>query len=422
MEYLKKAVFADCDNTRKLEQDVREIIEDVSVRGDEALIQYNTQFDGNTRKYLRISEEEIKKAYELTSPELLRDLHIAVERLWKFALRQKASLTGFDNYEISPGIHLGQNIVPVDSCCCYIPGGGYPLYSSALMMGITARAAGVRRIAMCTPTVNGTENVHPSTLAAMDTAGINEIYAISGAHAVAAFAYGTNQIQPVDLIVGPGNQYVTEAKRQCYGTIGIDFLAGPSEILVIADETASPSYIAADLISESEHDSLAIARLITTSRALGEAVLEEIKRQLPEIETEDIASLSWEKQGEVIFAESLDEACELANRYAPEHLVLQVKEKKEKKVQKLLHNYGTLCVGSYSAVAYSDYINGINHTLPTGKASRYTGGVWIGTFSKIATVQRVTKEGAKTIAHIAAGLAEGEGLPGHAEAARIRKR
>ena len=191
MEYLKKAKPADRQRQQDLEAEVHAIIRDVSARGDRALIEYNTQFDGNTRTSLRISPEEIRRAYNLTSPELIRDLKVTAQRLEDFALKQKASLHGFSDYEISPGIFLGQKIIPVDSCCCYVPGGGYPLYSTALMMGITARTADVRRIAMCTPAVNGTDSVHPSTLVAMDIAGIHEIYALSGAHAIAAFACGT---------------------------------------------------------------------------------------------------------------------------------------------------------------------------------------------------------------------------------------
>lgn len=418
MVYLKKAEAKDGVCIQDLEQTVNAIIKNVEQRKDAALIQYNTQFDGNTRTTLRISGEEIKKAYKLTPPLLIEELHQVAERLRKFALRQKQSLSGFDDFLISPGIYLGQRIVPVDSCCCYIPGGGYPLYSTAVMMGITAQVAGVRRIAMCTPTVNGTESIHPSTLVAMDIAGIHEIYALSGAHAIAAFAFGTPQIVPVDLIVGPGNQYVTEAKRQCFGKIGIDFLAGPSEILIIADENANPAYIAADLISESEHDYQAIGRLITTSKKLGEEVLLQIEKQLLEMEAEEIAEVSWRENGEVILVESLEEACALANQIAPEHLELQLKDTDS--AAAMLHNYGSLFLGEHSAVVYSDYINGINHTLPTGKSARYTGGVWVGTFSKICTVQHVTREGAGQIAKVAASLAEGEGFPGHASAARIR--
>lgn len=418
MEYLKKAKPVDGRRQQNLEAEVHAIIRDVAVRGDEALIEYNTQFDGNTRTGLRISPEEIRRAYELTSPALIEDLKTAAQRLEDFAVKQKASLHGFTDYEISPGIFLGQNIIPVDSCCCYVPGGGYPLYSTALMMGITARTAGVRRIAMCTPAVNGTDSVHPSTLVAMDIAGIHEIYALSGAHAIAAFACGTKQIQPVDMIVGPGNQYVTEAKRQCYGRIGIDFLAGPSEILVIADRNADPSCIAADLLSESEHDPQAIARLITTDRELGLEVIRQVEKQLPELETEDIASASWNACGEVILADSLEDACRLANAFAPEHLVLQFDDALA--YTDHFKNYGSLFIGKYSAVVYSDYVNGINHTLPTGKAARYSGGVWIGTFSRVCTTQRLTKEAAQQISGLASHLAEGEGFPGHANAASIR--
>lgn len=419
MEYLKQVVPLDQEELATLENIVHTIIENVRTRGDEALIEYNTQFDGNTRTDLKISREEIRQAYSLTDLQLIRDLETTAERLKAFALKQKESLCSIHRYEISPGVFLGQKILPVQSCCCYIPGGGYPLYSTALMTGITAKTAQVERIAMCTPTVNGTESIHPSILVAMDIAGINEIYAVSGAHAIAAFTYGTKQISPVDLIVGPGNQFVTAAKRQCYGKIGIDFLAGPSEILVLGDKSADPKTIAADLISESEHDRQAIARLITTDRELGIEVIRQVELQLREIQAEEIAFFSWRQHGEVLFVDSIEEACLLADQFAPEHLVLQVEDMVY--ASSLVHNYGSLFLGKYSAVVYSDYINGINHTLPTSQASRYTGGIWIGTFSKVCTVQELTKEGAESISPTAERLAEGEGFPGHAHAAKIRR-
>lgn len=420
MEYLKQALPRSQEELEHIESAVHTIIKNVHAHGDEALIQYNIQFDGNTRKNLKISKEEIRRAYELTDSRLIENLRLVSERMKNFAQKQKDSITSFSRYEISPGVFLGQKVIPVESCCCYIPGGGYPLYSTALMMGITAKTAGVKRIAMCTPAVNGTDSIHPSILAAIDIAGIDEIYAVSGAHAIAAFTYGTKQIPAVDLIVGPGNQYVTEAKRQCYGKIGIDFLAGPSEILILADETADPKYIAADLISESEHDFQSTARLITTDRSLGLEVIRQVELQLKEIEAEEIAVSSWKSKGEVILAGSLAQACSLANKIAPEHLVLQVKDTSY--ASALVHNYGSLFLGKYSAVVFSDYVNGINHTLPTSQASRYTGGISIGTFSKICTVQELTREGAMDASVVAEQLAEGEGFPGHAHAAAIRRK
>ena len=315
---------------------------------------------------------------------------------------------------------LGHRVIPVDSCCCYVPGGGYPLYSTALMLGIPAKTAGVRRVTACSPVIKGTDTIHPKTLVAMDIAGIDEIYAVGGAQAIAAFSYGTDQIEPVNMIVGPGNSFVTEAKRQCYGKVGIDFVAGPSEVLVIADGHADPEVVAADLLAQSEHDREAKGLVVTTDEAFGKAVIAAVERQLPTLDTEEIARSSWNDFGEIVIADSLEEAVDYANEYAPEHLEVNVEESRTDSVVNSLRNYGSLFIGGNTAEVFGDYASGTNHTLPTLGAARYTGGVWVGTFLKTCTYQRMSSTAMMGIAPLVSNLARGEGLIGHARAAEIR--
>ena len=254
MQTLKSSKTRTAADRDRLRETVRDMIETVVSRGDDALREYNSRFDGCERTSLQISREEIDAAYSQVSEEEINNMKIAASNIREFAKAQRRTVSELEDFSPMPGIMLGHRVIPVDSCCCYVPGGGYPLYSTALMLGIPAKVAGVRRVAACSPVMKGTDHIHPKTLVAMDIAGIDEIYATGGAQAVAAFSYGTDQIKPVDLIVGPGNSFVTEAKRQCYGKVGIDFLAGPSEVLVIADGSADPEIIAADLLAQSEHD------------------------------------------------------------------------------------------------------------------------------------------------------------------------
>lgn len=403
-----------------LREAVSEIINNVITNGDKALVEYNSKFDQCYRESLRITQEEIDEAYSLVSPEDLRDIQRAAANIEAFAEAQKGTLGTLTDFSPSEGIMLGHKVIPVDSCCCYVPGGGYPLYSTALMLGIPAKVAGVKRVTACSPVIKGTEKIHPKTLVAMDVAGIDEIYAIGGAQAIAAFSYGTDQIKPVNLIVGPGNSFVTEAKRQCYGKVGIDFVAGPSEVLVIADHQADPEVIAADLLAQSEHDREAKGIVVTTSEELGKAIIEAVEAQLPTLDTEEIARISWNDFGEILLVDSLEEAVEYTNAYAPEHLEVNVEEDKENTVIASLRNYGSLFIGGNTAEVFGDYASGTNHTLPTLGAARYTGGVWVGTFLKTCTYQKMTKDAMLGIAPLVSNLARGEGLIGHARAAEIR--
>ena len=412
-------VRTEADRTA-LRETVGGIIDNVIHNGDNALIEYNSRFDNCERKTLRISREEIEEAYRQVSSEDLEDIRKAAANIRAFAEAQKGTLGELRDFSPSEGIMLGHRVLPVDSCCCYVPGGGYPLYSTALMLGIPAKTAGVRRVTACSPVIKGTDTIHPKTLVAMDIAGLDEIYAVGGAQAIAAFSYGTDQIEPVNMIVGPGNSFVTEAKRQCYGKVGIDFVAGPSEVLVIADGHADPEVIAADILAQSEHDREAKGLVVTTDEALGKAIIDAVEKQLPTLDTEEIARSSWNDFGEIIIADSLEEAVDYANEYAPEHLEVNVEESRTDSVVNSLRNYGSLFIGGNTAEVFGDYASGTNHTLPTLGAARYTGGVWVGTFLKTCTYQRMSSTAMMGIAPLVSNLARGEGLIGHARAAEIR--
>ncbi|MEY8318577.1 histidinol dehydrogenase [Oscillospiraceae bacterium 50-58] len=417
MEYLKKASVRPVEEVEERGKRVAEIIRNIRTNGDTALVEYNSRFDGNTRAALRVTREEIDTAYAKMTQQELDDLRRAADHIRKFAQAQKGCLTELDGFSNAAGATLGHRVIPVTSCGCYVPGGSYPLFSTALMLIIPAKVAGVARVAACAPAVKGTTSINYKTLVAMDIAGADEIYAVGGAQAIAALAYGTEQIRAVDVIVGPGNQYVAEAKRQCYGKVGIDFFAGPSEVLAIADDTANPKVLAADMLAQSEHDRLAKGILVTTSRALGQAVIQAVQEQLSTLETAEIARVSWDTYGEVVLADSLDEAVELANDYAPEHLEVIVAD--ESILPKLV-NYGSLFIGQETGEIFGDYVSGTNHTLPTVQAARYTGGVWVGTFLKVCTYQRYQPAAMREIAPLVSRMARGEGLIAHAKAAEIR--
>ena len=417
MEYLKQAAPRPAGEEEARRERVAGIIREVRSRGDEALMEYGAQFDGSTRTALRVSREEIDRARARLTGQEREDLERAAGHIRAFALAQKSCLTGLDGFSNVEGAVLGHRVIPVSSCGCYVPGGSYPLFSTALMLIVPAKAAGVERVAACAPAARGTDAIHYKTLAAMDIAGADEIYAVGGAQAIAALTYGTEQIAPVDIIVGPGNQYVAEAKRQCCGRVGIDFVAGPSEVMAIADDSADPRILAADMLAQSEHDPMAKGILITTSRSLGEAVLQAAQEQLSALSTADIARASWDTFGEVILADSLDEAADLAHQIAPEHLEVILQDES---ILPRLVNFGSLFIGQETGEVFGDYASGTNHTLPTVRAARYTGGVWVGTFLKVCTWQRCQSAAMREIAPLAARMAHGEGLEAHARAAELR--
>lgn len=419
MKYIKQAKPRTMEENHLLTQNVTQIIQRVREAGDEALLDYNRRFDQCERQKLLVSREEIEAAYSVVMKKEIEDIKAAAANIRDFAEAQRATMHPLDNYQPSPNIYLGHRIIPVSSCCCYVPGGSYPLYSTALMLIIPAKVAGVKRVAACSPCMRGSDKINPKTLVAMDIAGVDEIYAVGGAHGIAAFAYGTGQIAPVDLIVGPGNQYVTEAKRQCYGQVGIDFIAGPSEVLIIADNTANPQIIAADILAQSEHDFLAKGILITTDEKIAYDTIAAVEEQLRELPTADKASRSWADYGEVILVSDLEEAVSLTNQYAPEHLEVILQDNRN--IITKLVNYGSMFIGQFSAEVFGDYASGTNHTLPTLKAARYTGGVWVGTFLKVCTHQYMNQASMQKMVPLVSSMARGEGLIAHARAAEIRQ-
>ena len=418
MKIMKKSCQRTEEDRRNLTKTVEEMIDYVREKKDIALKEYNLKFDGCTRETLRVNKEEIQEAYSQLTAQEIEDLKAAAANIRAFAKAQKETVRPLEKFSPVQGIFLGHRIIPVKSCCCYVPGGNYPLYSTALMLIIPAKTAGVERVTACSPVMKGTNRINPKTLVAMDIAGADEIYAVGGAQSIAAFSYGTQEIKPVDMIVGPGNRFVTEAKRQCYGQVGIDFVAGPSEVLIIADGSGTPEIVAADLLAQSEHDPNAKGILITTEEEFGKEVIEAVEKELLELETREIARKSWEVYGEVIFVNSFEEAVQLANEYAPEHLELNLRNPEE--VSEMLYNYGSLFMGENTAEVFGDYASGTNHTLPTLRAARYTGGVWVGTFLKTCTYQHMTKDAMQNLAPLVSRMARGEGLMGHAQAAEVR--
>jgi len=390
---------------------VKEIISDVRLNGDRAVRNYSKKFDHVKLESIEVSNEEIRNASSKLTQKEIDTLKAATENIRKFANKQKENFKDFE-YEIQPGVFTGQKIVPIKRIGVYAPGGSYPLPSTVLMCAIPSLVAESEEIVLCSPpTDNG--SIHPAILATAEICQIKEVYQIGGVQAIAAMAYGTETINPVDKIVGPGNKYVTAAKKEVFGAVGIDFIAGPTEVLIIADATANPDFIAADLLAQAEHDFNAIPILITDSRKLALQVTAQVKNQLSTLKTADIAQVSIEQNGKIILVDNLDEAVEISNKKAPEHLELQIKE--TDKYVNCLKNYGSLFIGSYAAEVLGDYSSGLNHTLPTNTTARYTGGLSVKDFLKIQTTLRLEKEGLKSIGPVAEELGKMEGLVGHAE-------
>ena len=418
MRYYKDTKATNFSQDSRVFTAVKEIVEHVRAEGDAAVSDYNVKFGGQAASSFLVPQSELDRAYDETSPELRAAIERAAANIRKFAELQRDSLWPLGEVEVEEGVFLGHSVIPVDSCCCYVPGGNHPLFSTALMLVIPAKTAGVPRVCAAVPPMRGSALPHPATLAALKAAGADEVYAVGGAQAIAAFAYGTQTIAPVAMIVGPGNKYVTEAKRQVYGKVGIDFIAGPSEVLVIADENASPAVVAADILAQSEHDYDAAGILVTTSEKFARETAAEVLRQLAELDTAEIAAKSWDDNGRIIIADSLTEAAEIANMIAPEHLEINVKEPFA--LMGSLRNYGSLFIGEGSAEVFGDYVAGTNHTLPTMGAARYTGGLSVMNFLKVCTFQHITPQGAAKLAPAAETMATAEGLTAHAKAAAAR--
>jgi sulfopropanediol 3-dehydrogenase len=394
---------------------VKKIIKDIEENGDAAVRNYAKTFDQWSPVSFRLTDAEIKEIIDRTPQQVIADILFAQKQIRFFAEQQRASITDIE-VETIPGVFLGHKNIPVNSVGCYIPGGRYPMVASSHMSVLTAKVAGVKRVIACTPPING--KIPDATVCAMHFAGADEIYILGGVQAMCAMAIGTDSIVPVDMIVGPGNAYVAEAKRQLYGRVGIDLFAGPTEVLVIADETSDAEIVATDLLGQAEHGPTSPACLITTSEKLAQETIVEIERQLKTLSTADIAGTAWRDCGSIILVKDDEEAVLEADLLAYEHV--EVLTKDPQYFLDNMTNYGGLFLGPETNVAYGDKVIGTNHTLPTMKASRYTGGLWVGKFLKNCTYQRCTPEASAVIGEYAMRLCELEGFAGHKEQAALR--
>ena len=398
---------------------VEAVLVDIAARGDAAVRALSVKFDRYDPPAFRLTQSEISAAIQQVSARDIADIQFAQNQIRGFAVAQRASLTDIE-VETMPGVFLGHRNIPVQSVGCYVPGGKFPMVASAHMSVLTARVAGVPRVVAAAPPVKG--RPHPAIVAAMHMAGAHEIYVLGGIQAVGAMALGTETIRPVDMLVGPGNAYVAEAKRQLYGRVGIDLFAGPTETMLIADETAADAELCAtDLLGQAEHGYNSPACLITTSRRLAEETMADVDRLLAVLPTAETAAASWRDYGEVILCDSHDEMLAVANDMAYEHV--QVMTDRDDWYLGQMHSYGALFLGARTNVANGDKVIGTNHTLPTRKAGRYTGGLWVGKFLKTHSYQRITTdEAAAMIGAYGSRLCMLEGFVGHAEQCNVRVR
>lgn len=402
----------------KVQNIVAGILEDIRTRGDEAVRELSIKFDKWDPPSFKLTDEQIQEVVASVDPQTIEDLKFAQAQIRNFAQHQKDALKDIE-VETLPGVILGHKNLPVNSVGCYIPGGQYPMVASAHMSVLTAKVAGVKRIIACTPPING--ELPAETITAMHFAGADEIHLIGGVQAIARMALGTETMEPVDMIVGPGNAYVAEAKRQLFGTVGIDLLAGPTEVLLVADDTVDAEMVAVDLLGQAEHGPTSPAVLITTSEKLAKETEVEIARQLETLATADIARVSWRDYGQIILVDSLEEACAEADKVASEHV--QIMTKDDDYFLENMTNYGALFIGPRTNVAYGDKVIGTNHTLPTKLSARFTGGLWVGKFIKTVTYQRVTTDEASAmIGDYCSRLCAIERFWGHKEQADLRVR
>lgn len=415
-EYLKETDRPSVEIDDEVTEAVDDILSDVRTRGDDAVRELTARFDDVERESVRVTDEEIEAARTTVPADDRETIDTIVDNVEAFHREQRDHIEGFEE-EFHPGVRMGQRVVPVESAGVYIPGGRYPLVASPAMTIVPAVIAGVDRIVACAPpTEEG--GIEPAQLYAMDAAGADEIYCVGGAQAIGAMAYGTESIDSVHHVGGPGNVFTTEAKRQVYGTVGIDFLAGPTEVLILADHTADPTLVATDLLAQAEHDTDSRPVLITTDETLARETIAELDAQLPEIRTADVARECWEQNGEVIVADTVSEAVDLTNDYAMEHL--QVMTEEPRALMEDLHNYGSLFLGDGSPVVFGDKSAGTNHSLPTLEISKYSGGIWVGTYLKVLTHQEATVEGAARLAEHAAAVCDIEGTHAHRRSAEAR--
>jgi sulfopropanediol 3-dehydrogenase len=395
---------------------VEEILTDVRERGDAAVRAHSQRLDQWSPPSFRLDEQQIGESLARVDQQTLADIREVQDNVRRFARRQRASLHDFEE-EMQPGVLLGQRSIPIDAVGAYVPGGRYPLLASAHMTIIPAKVAGVRRVAACTPPAR--DGLPDATIAAMHLAGADEIYLLGGVQAVAAMAFGTESIERVDMLAGPGNAYVAEAKRLLFGEVGIDLFAGPTEVLIVADETADPFVVAVDLLSQAEHGPDSPAVLVTTSATLAEATVRAVDEQLEKLPTRDIAGPAWRDHGQVIVVDDLDEAFAVADEFASEHV--QVLTREPRLALERMRNYGSLFLGDRTCVSFGDKVIGTNHVLPTRRAARYTGGLWVGMYLKTVTYQEVTTDAASMhLGELCGRAARAERFEGHARSGDLR--
>jgi sulfopropanediol 3-dehydrogenase len=391
---------------------VASILQDVRDNGDSAVRSYSLQFDKSDIATFEVTATEQQAALAELAPQTRADTEFAIAQVTAFARAQLATILPLE-IEALPGVHLGHRVIPIERVGCYVPGGRYPLLSAPVMTIVPARVAGCDEVIACLP-----PNAHRAMIAGCHLAGADRIFRIGGAQAIAAMAYGTETVPACDKIVGPGNAYVNEAKRQVFGKVGIDQLAGPSEIFVVADDTGDADTIATDLLAQAEHDIHTRVGLITTDRSLAERTLLAVEAQLKTLSTADVAALAWRDYGEIVVCDSEAEMIRYSDHIAAEHL--QVHTRDPHAMAKRLRNYGSLFIGPLASVVYSDKCCGTNHTLPTMGAGRYTGGLWVGSYVKICTHQWIEEKGVAAVAPPAVRQSASEGLEGHRRAAALR--
>lgn len=406
------------DRQAEVRRTVESILHDVAARGDTAVREYSEKFDKWSPKSFRLSIEEIQRCVDSIPRSTRSDIEFAQKQIRAFAMAQRDSIRDIE-VETIPGVVLGHKNLPVGSVGCYVPGGRYPMVASAHMSVVTAKAAGVKRVVACAPPFGGAP--HPAIITAMHLGGADEIYCLGGVQAIAAMALGTAQIAPVDMIAGPGNAFVAEAKRQLFGRIGIDLLAGPTETLIIADDSCDAEMAAVDLLGQAEHGPASPAVLLTTSKRLADETPGAIAKVLSWLPTADVAGAAWQNCGEIILVDTVDELVAKADEIASEHV--QVLTSDPDYFLRRLSNFGALFLGPRTNVSFGDKVIGTNHTLPTMKAARYTGGLWVGKFIKTCTYQRVTSDAASAlIGEYCSRLCALEGFAGHKEQADLRVR
>jgi sulfopropanediol 3-dehydrogenase len=420
IRYLKRGKDAQtlADDDSKVRATVENILKNIEARGDAAVREYSVQFDNWDPADFRLSQTAIEAAVKQLSPRETEDIQFAQTQVRNFAQLQRDSMLDIE-VETLPGVILGHKHIPMNAVGCYVPGGKYPLIASAHMSVLTAKVAGVKRIVATAPPYQGAP--HPAIVAAMHFAGADEIFVLGGVQAVAAMAIGTNSIKAVDMLVGPGNMFVAEAKRQLYGRVGIDLFAGPTETLIIADESVDAEMCAVDLLGQAEHGTTSPAILLTNSEALAKATMAEVSRQLTILPTAAIASQAWEAYGQVIVCDTIDEMVQVADDIASEHV--QVMTQDPNVFLDRMTNYGALFLGPRTNVSFGDKVIGTNHTLPTNKNARYTGGLWVGKFLKTCTYQKVMTDAASAqIGEVCSRLCHMENFAGHGEQANLRVR